>query len=172
MLDDYSSFYAKHMGTVGNFQQIFVPLRPNFTSLTNNKRFRVYKISFPNTHRISSSTPSSFQHYFNDPSWSVSREEYNFKFRSNSIPNLFSSIDVKIYRLEDLYNYSRKKKLDPNYTFAHPSFRRGIEILAPLDFSRRTKKVSLTRLIIKRVRREIASRASSRSNSRGKYGNT
>lgn len=123
MLDDYSSFYAKHMGTVGNFQQIFVPLRPNFTSLTNNKRFRVYKISFPNTHRISSSTPSSFQHYFNGPSWSVSREEYNFKFRSNSIPNLFSSIDVKIYRLEDLYNYSREeKKLDPNrskFTHSH-----------------------------------------------------
>lgn len=122
MLDDYSSFYAKHMGTVGNFQQIFVPLRPNFTSLTNNKRFRVYKISFPNTHRISSSTPSSFQHYFNDPSWSVSREECNFKFRSNSIPNLFSFIDVKIYRLEDLYNYSRKKKLDPNrskFTHSH-----------------------------------------------------
>lgn len=123
MLDDYSSFYAKHMGTVGNFQQIFVPLRPNFTSLTNNKRFRVYKISFPNTHRISSSTPSSFQHYFNGPSWSVSREECNFKFRSNSIPNLFSSIDVKIYRLEDLYNYSREeKKLDPNrskFTHSH-----------------------------------------------------
>lgn len=123
MLDDYSSFYAKHMGTVGNFQQIFVPLRPNFTSLTSNKRFRVYKISFPNTHRISSFTPSSFQHYFNGPSWSVSREEYNFKFRSNSIPNLFSSIDVKIYRLEDLYNYSREeKKLDPNrskFTHSH-----------------------------------------------------
>ena len=165
MLDDYSSFYAKHMGTVGNFQQIFVPLRPNFTSLTSNKRFRVYKISFPNTHRISPSTPSSFQHYFNGPSWSVSREEYNFKFRSNSIPNLFSSIDVKIYRLEDLYNYSREEKTRSKsfqiYTFAHPSFRRGIEILAPLDFSWRTKKVSLTRLIIKRVRREIASRASS-----------
>lgn len=172
MLDDYSSFYAKHMGTVGNFQQIFVPLRPNFTSLTSNKRFRVYKISFPNTHRISSFTPSSFQHYFNlvhlDPFL-----EKNITL--NSVPilfQIFSSIDVKIYRLEDLYNYSRKKKLDPNYTFAHPSFRRGIEILAPLDFSRRTKKVSLTRPIIKRVRREIASRASSRSNSRGKYGNT
>lgn len=123
MLDDYSSFYAKHMGTVGNFQQIFVPLRPNFTSLTSNKRFRVYKISFPNTHRISSFTPSSFQHYFNlvhlDPFL-----EKNITL--NSVPilfQIFSSIDVKIYRLEDLYNYSREeKKLDPNrskFTHSH-----------------------------------------------------
>lgn len=61
-----------HRVTVGNFQQIPLISHPNFT-LNEYKRFRVYKISFPNTtRRVSFFTPSSFQHYFNGPSWSIS----------------------------------------------------------------------------------------------------
>lgn len=165
MLDDYSSFYVKHMGTVSPLGISNKSLSPYFTSKFYPKR--VQKIS-----GLQNFIPQRIYH-----------------FSSHRLFNIISTVHLDPFPLlqQKLFHHileknitffkEKKSKLDPNQSFQlyvilhHPPFRKGVEILAPLVSRHEQTKVSLTRAIIKRVRREIATRVSSRSNW-GKYGNT
>lgn len=134
MLGDYSSFYANHMATVGNFQQIFVPLFhiPNFTLNEYKRFFGLQNFILPcDTYR----NIYYFSTYFH-PLVKTCRKTRSRKatLRKESNSNSFlSTIEIsQIIILHDRQFFKKKKNQFRSNSNPRPSF----ESLAP-RFSRR-----------------------------------